>query len=591
MAYYRKLVEGWRLSDGILNECFLAEPCDVVKALREAGCTPDPEKGMNALDCEWISLRRWTYSTTFDAPSEDDERALLEFGRVFGRGSLFLNGEELGTFESGAFRFDLTGVLRQGSNALSVRFVSAPHVRPEQTSPMPKIGLAEAPVLRTVNFATVEHVGLTSRLSEKTGLIECSVDLTAHISGKYRFRYVVSLDGEAILLQDFEEKLPAARRVLTHTLRLELPVTLDRNRQDETVYQVKLTIERGGVGCDAYRMETAFRSSGGAQRCLAVLEWPVSAETAERLITLNADGVFPVNAPSRALVDNDFYHGLTVLREGEDVSEVGMLSESSMKRYAAGEMYWPNDGTVWKLRGGKMIDGVTARALFGAGVSMGAAQFARLVRYLQATRLADKLHMLRRQGKRAVVPADEDFAYFASDALIEKDGSFRPAAYAVREAWKERRVFSETPESARPGERLNVPVWVADEARSGEALSVRVRALTAEGEELADASTTAMSGGVRQARILPINLPAQEGIIIVRAEMKDMDGTPIDRFDRVLCVSSDVPMKALCTLSETKLKMERGMVRNVGSTIAISAWQCLLPGEESAQSPDEWLNA
>ena len=60
MAFYRKLTEGWRLSDGILTESMLAEPCGVYEALREAGHIPDAAQGMNALACEWIAGREWT---------------------------------------------------------------------------------------------------------------------------------------------------------------------------------------------------------------------------------------------------------------------------------------------------------------------------------------------------------------------------------------------------------------------------------------------------------------------------------------------------------------------------------------------------
>jgi len=87
MAFYRKLTEGWQLDDGILTQSVLAEPCGVYEALREAGRLSDASVGMNALSCEWIAAREWTYSLMLEMPEEDDERILLELPRVSGRGT------------------------------------------------------------------------------------------------------------------------------------------------------------------------------------------------------------------------------------------------------------------------------------------------------------------------------------------------------------------------------------------------------------------------------------------------------------------------------------------------------------------------
>lgn len=590
MAYYRKLTEGWRLTDGILNDCLLAEPCDVVAALTEVGHLKNPEKGMNALSCEWIYLRNWTYTVSFDAPEGDDERCLIEFGRLCGEGSVFLNSELQGTFVSGSARFDLTGSLRPGENRLTVCFDARLHERPAFCSPLPAIGIMEAPMIRMTNCVTVEQVNLSSLMEGEAGIIECGINLNAHVSGKYIFHYAVSLDGGMVQKQDIEEKLPAAKRALFHKIHVKLPVVYDKEKADETIYSVRLTVERGGIGCDVYHMDTAFRPADSGRKCLAVHEWPLSAETAEKLISLNADAVLPLNAPAEMLLENDFCQGLTIVREGEGISEMGMISEKMMKKYAAGEIYWPPDGPMWRYRGGGTPDSALMRNLTGEGVSMGAEKYALLVRFIQAARLTDQLNLLRKDGKRAVVPADEDFAYFSGDALIEKDGSLRPAAYAVKEAWKKRRVFSETPESARPGEKISITAWAADESVSGQTLSLRVQALKADGSEIAEETFTVMSGGVHQAGSLPVNLPAEEGIIVVRAEMKDMEGKLIDRSDRILCVSAAEPLKPLITLAASRLSMEKGLLKNDGSHAAVSAWQCLLPGEASAQAADEWLN-
>ncbi|MBR3688511.1 MAG: hypothetical protein IKL85_05490, partial [Lentisphaeria bacterium] len=109
MAFYKKLTEGWRLTDGILPESLLEQPMGVYEALREAGRLPDAEQGLNALACEWIAAREWTYSLLLDEMEEDDERVYVEITKAAGAGKAFLNGELIGEFQSGAVRLELTG--------------------------------------------------------------------------------------------------------------------------------------------------------------------------------------------------------------------------------------------------------------------------------------------------------------------------------------------------------------------------------------------------------------------------------------------------------------------------------------------------
>ena len=86
MAFYKKLTEGWRLTDGILPESLMEQPMSVYDALREAGRLPDAEKGLQAMACEWIAAREWIYSLRFDAPedaiSRDVCKALSELRKI-----------------------------------------------------------------------------------------------------------------------------------------------------------------------------------------------------------------------------------------------------------------------------------------------------------------------------------------------------------------------------------------------------------------------------------------------------------------------------------------------------------------------------
>ena len=172
MAFYKKLTEGWRLTDGILPESLMEKPMNVYNALREAGRIPDAEMSLNAMECEWIGLREWTYSLLLDTPGEDDERVYIELPRCSGTGKAYMNGEMIGSLYSGAVRLDATGAMKdEGENLLELKFSPRHHVRPGMQRPLPETGLLCAPVMRTVNFALVEQMNVSSRMDGRDGII------------------------------------------------------------------------------------------------------------------------------------------------------------------------------------------------------------------------------------------------------------------------------------------------------------------------------------------------------------------------------------------------------------------------------------
>ncbi len=583
MAFYRKLTEGWRLCDGILTESVLAEPCGVYEALREAGHVPDAAQGMNALACEWIAGREWTYSLNFETPEEDDERILLELPCVAGTGEAFLNGEKIASFESGAVRLDLTGAIRaEGENELHIRFAPTMHVRPAM-GVLPQIGLLCAPILRAVNFATVENVSLSSRTEGEDGVITARFTLTAHVSGKYLFRYAVSLDGDAAGMFEYTERLPAARRTIRHEIRIPQAVKMDVSRLEETIYGIKFTLERGGVGCDVRHMETAFREESAGLRALSVMQWPVSEDMIDKLTALGADGIVLAGMPKNAFERNDFLSGLTVVEGRAYTANAGMVREDALRGYAGEEEYWPCANGLWRLRGGvKMAD-----------AEGNADAFAKVMRFAQASDVAMRARRCRKDRVRMVAQADEDFAYFVSHALIEADGSLRPAADALKDAWKEHIAFCELPESGRCacGESVQMNVWALVEGLRGHVLTVKARVMSMDGNELDSATFPVMGGDVRLAGVLNFRAPEDAGLVIVRAELIEADGSVIDRCDGVLAVGDEDRISLLSDASEAMVTKKGASVRNVSSCAALSAGLCLMSGESTDQTEREWMNA
>ena len=583
MAFYRKLTEGWRLGDGILSESVLAEPCGVYEALREAGHVPDAAQGMNALACEWIAGREWTYRVNFETPEEDDERIVLELPKAAGCGTVFLNGEKISDFEAGAVQLDLTGAIRpEGENELCIRFMPALHVRPAM-GVVPVIGLMCAPILRAVNFAAAENIGLSSRMDGEDGVITARFTVNAHVSGKYLFRYAVSVDGDSVGMFEYTERLPAARRAIRHEIRIPQAVKMDISRLEETVYGVKFTLERGGVGCDVRHMETAFRDEKAGLRALSAGQWPVSEDLIDKLIAMGADGIVPAGMPKNAFEKNDFLSGLTVVEGRAYRGIAGMVREEALRAYAGEEEYWPCDSALWRLRGGEKTEDSEQEADV----------LAKALRFAQAADVAAHARRCRKERTGMIAQADEDFAYFRSHALIEADGALRPAAAALKGAWKEHHAFCELPEGGRCacGEAVQMNVWAAVDGLRGHVLTVRTRIFGMDGSELNGATFPVMGGDVRLAGVMNFRAGEKAELVIVRTELIEADGSVIDCCDDVLAVGAEDRIALLARAQGAEVRERGALARNASKTAALSAGLCLLPGESTDQIGREWMNA
>lgn len=586
MAFYRKLTEGWRLTDGILPESLMEKPVNVYDALREAGRIPDAEMSLNAMECEWISLREWTYSLLLDTPDEDDERVYIELPKCSGAGKAYLNGEMIGALYSGAVRLDATGAMREeGENLLELKFNPRHHVRPGMNRPLPETGLLTAPVMRTVNFALVERMNVSSRMDGRDGIIEIELHIDAFTGGKYLFAYGVMLDGETVGRFEFPEKLKAAKRVVKHEIRIKDAMYFEPERLEETIYSVKFTLERGGVGCDVRHTETAFRKNAPL-KCMAVKEWPVTGDMIDQLLETGADGIVLMGQPEAAFEKNDFLAGLTVVSDGERMDEIGMLTAAEMEKYAAGEKCWPMNTPVWKLRGGCAPE---------SGETYGAEneKYAKAVRFLQAQQVMLSAFDKRRKAEMAIVQADEEFAFFAGNALIEKSGSARPALAMLKAAWNGAGVYCELPEGgkAKCDRLLQMNVWALTEGMRGSILTASVKIMDGQGNKLAEESFPVMGGEARLAGLTEVRTPETEGILIVRSELKGEKGATVCCTDSVLMVGGASAVKILLDAEETKLNSRFAGIRNEGSHAAVSAGKALLPGEEMEKTGAEWINA
>ncbi|MEG8017326.1 glycoside hydrolase family 2 protein [Sphingomonas sp. LR55] len=106
-------------------------PGTVLTTLVDRGVYADPAYGLNNMTIpERLARQDYWYRTEFDAPAETaGKRQMLTFDGVNYSAEIWLNGAPIGTMK-GAFvrgRFDVTGKLLPGRNAIAVKVSPPPH--------------------------------------------------------------------------------------------------------------------------------------------------------------------------------------------------------------------------------------------------------------------------------------------------------------------------------------------------------------------------------------------------------------------------------------------------------------------------------
>ena len=134
-------------------------------------------------------------------------------------------------------------------------------------------------------------------------------------------------------------------------------------------------------------------------------------------------------------------------------------------------------------------------------------------------------------------------------------------------------------------------VWALVEGLRGHVLTVKTRVMDMEGNELDSITFPVMGGDVRLAGVLNFRSPEDAGIVIVRTELIEADGSVIDRRDGVLAAGVGDRIALLADAPEAMVTKKGAAARNVSPCAALSAGLCLMPGESTDQIGREWMNA
>ena len=111
-------------------------PGSVQDALIESMVVPDPYQGCNELETLFIGRSDWKISRDFDITLKEGLHYVLRLEKVDTIASLFINGEEVASFdnEHRIYQPDVTRFLHSGRNSIEFRFVSSEKVAIERAS-------------------------------------------------------------------------------------------------------------------------------------------------------------------------------------------------------------------------------------------------------------------------------------------------------------------------------------------------------------------------------------------------------------------------------------------------------------------------
>ncbi len=583
MAYLKTLHENWTLTGGVFDPIHLDRLKDVRAALIDEGLIKKNPRGLDALHDQWMYLTGWTYETTFDWTGED-ERCQLEADELTPVCEVLVNGESVeADFRPSKGALDITHALVEGENTLALAFYT-----PNTGAAPVKIGLYGGVQLRVGNAMTLEGFALTAG----DGALYAVTSLQCYASGKYLFKYVVALGDEAVDNCAFTEALRPGKCEISHSLGINHPVSYDPAAPDDTLYTVRLSVEKMGVGCLIAFGKTVFRASGDKPRKVCALPlWVTRHELeakADLLKQLGVDSLLILD-DSQARLAMEMGFGPVARPEFSEsvISEPAMLEGEAMADLAGGEKFWPMDTPLWRLMGGIYHEFGDFEALFGPNALGDAARAARFSRFLQAERIRRKAFGARLNDKGVfIIWPFEETPLLASVALIEYGGAARPAFDALEEALRDIAIMALVPEDMRyrPGERVKIGAWLFSCGAKRETATIDITCHALNGEVLGAIALPAVLGNDSLAGELQVTLPKEDTVVVVRATAR-LNEEIIARSDWAVAVTGgEATLGPFMKLQGAHLSEKNGRLVNEGKQAALGVsslgYRALLPGED-----------
>lgn len=575
-----RLNEGWSLTDGVVQPVELTEPRDVVSALSAAGLLSEPEKGLNSLACEWVSARRWTYGLTFACPEGDRQRAFY-FENLCGEGCVRLNGKKLADFCDQDVWADCTDALLPGENRLEAVFEARLRTMPGWDA-LPEIGLCGGVFLHESEDVRMEALEAVP----EQGSLHVRCRLFRRRGAECVVRLRVRCEGRTLC----EKELPTRLKERSE-ISCELPLSgapvWDARRPEEGVLQLEAEVWRGEVLCDRAELETV-RCAQSPLRVVQVDAYRPDAQQALLMERLGAQACVLLREKAGRLT-GQLRGGLPRAIYEPGAPGSAMQREELLSRLAGEEPCWPpEEATLWRLRA--KVSDEPDEALCAA---FSQEVVCRYQRAMQAEGLRALAEERRLKGKALQVRLNDQDWKLASRALVDADGEERSAYWALSQAWAAVHV---TLTAGQPG---RFEVHLLSDGTQCDLMQVRAAVYDAGGALRCEREFVGLSDHSFCLGEVQAEFPADDGLLLLRTELRDSRGALLERCDRLAFAQADpeARLRRLTRDASTLEAAEEGL-KNVSQAACLclragEEYGFLLPGEVRTQArleQAEWLN-
>ncbi len=553
---YRRLPCDWFLTDGIHKKIRLDAPHTVEDALLEAGVIAREATCEQRQKDEWIFRRRWTYSASFSLNTED-ARVFLHLTGLRGHYTVFLNGEAACEGDGEICEAEVTAFV-QAENTIEIAFAPA-----GEGSLRPETGFGGAASYKLTGDAAITDISVKNE-DGKTAVFTAIDSLT---EGDAVLRYTLIRGGKSVC-ETAPEKLSAGYLPLRHTPFDALPAG--------EKCDLKAEILTDGTVSDDALISTFFCG-------LSVPARGISG-TSEKMMGLGADA-----GATCAFVGGDAVSPQTVTLAARHALEVGALEDAALTEApaalepcekliaAAGGSAALRDNAFWLLTESNREVYTRFAAMLTEDDTDAVCA---LSRCSQAENLKITCILARVNGKSvAVTGADASRMSATSSALMDLDGTLRPAYYALMSAWQGDCACTVSPKVIGEDGIFSAAVYCVSDEHPGESASVTVTAYDLDGTELSR-SSFAVTRGMGEAGRVTAELP-ESGVMILRTVLTAGEET-LSASDEVV-LAKNVKYDGI---EKTQLLTANGKVTNVGSAAALYVtvpgaryFGCLLPGE------------
>lgn len=243
------------LQGGGLEGVIMTFPGLIQDALATAGHIDIPEVGLPSPEHAALVAQPWELTLTAPMEGFTDREAFLELTGICGQGELRVAGQWACRFASGDLIFEVTPFLNPDMEEMSITLAFDPPDK--QHHYLSSAGLLGGALLHGISHLAIEALHVHPSFEESQVTVTPLVSV--RVKAQFTFSYALLYGTQNLGIITLQEELEPGEVVLTH----HIPVDELKRWQvggPNTLYTLRLTITRRGIGCDQIMLNIGFRS-------------------------------------------------------------------------------------------------------------------------------------------------------------------------------------------------------------------------------------------------------------------------------------------------------------------------------------------